>query len=60
MHKIDDTVYINNLPQDVTEDKLAAHFGSIGIIKMDKKTRKPKSKNNKSISFPIFLHNPPV
>ncbi|KAI8874933.1 RNA-binding domain-containing protein, partial [Backusella circina FSU 941] len=42
MHRIEDTVYISNLPQDVTEEKLAAHFGSIGIIKMDKKTRKPK------------------
>lgn len=44
MQKIDDTIYISNLPQDVTEEKLAAHFGSIGIIKIDKKLRKPKSK----------------
>ncbi|KAI8386900.1 hypothetical protein BD560DRAFT_430832 [Blakeslea trispora] len=42
MHTIEDTVYITNLPQDVTEEKLAAHFGSIGIIKTDKKLRKPK------------------
>ncbi|KAI8094986.1 uncharacterized protein B0P05DRAFT_524190, partial [Gilbertella persicaria] len=42
MQTIEDTVYITNLPQDVTEEKLAAHFGSIGIIKTDKKLRKPK------------------
>ncbi|SAM07619.1 hypothetical protein [Absidia glauca] len=40
--KIHDTIYINNLPSDVTEEKLAAHFGSIGILKTDRKTRKPK------------------
>ncbi|KAI7862284.1 hypothetical protein BDF14DRAFT_1857652 [Spinellus fusiger] len=37
-----DTIYISNLPQEVDEDKLAAHFGSIGVLKMDRKTRKPK------------------
>ncbi|GAA5814089.1 hypothetical protein MFLAVUS_007579 [Mucor flavus] len=42
IHRIEDTVYINNLPQDVTEEKLAEHFGSIGIIKTDKKLKKPK------------------
>ncbi|CEP19965.1 hypothetical protein [Parasitella parasitica] len=42
IHRIEDTVYISNLPQDVTEEKLAEHFGSIGIIKTDKKLRKPK------------------
>ncbi|KAI8381291.1 uncharacterized protein BYT42DRAFT_565996 [Radiomyces spectabilis] len=42
IHRMEDTVYITNLPQDVTEEKLAAHFGSIGLIKIDKKTRKPK------------------
>lgn len=50
MQKIDDTIYISNLPQDVTEEKLAAHFGSIGIIKTDKKLRKPKSKNISVVS----------
>lgn len=44
LHRIEDTIYITNLPQDVTEEKLAEHFGSIGIIKTDKKLRKPKSK----------------
>ncbi|KAL0144140.1 hypothetical protein V8B55DRAFT_1483887 [Mucor lusitanicus] len=42
IHRIEDTVYISNLPQEVTEEKLAEHFGSIGIIKTDKKLRKPK------------------
>ncbi|CAO3690805.1 unnamed protein product [Rhizopus microsporus] len=42
MHRMEDTIYISNLPQDVTEEKLAEHFGSIGIIKTDKKLRKPK------------------
>ncbi|KAI8339934.1 hypothetical protein BC941DRAFT_418949 [Chlamydoabsidia padenii] len=42
IQKIHDTIYINNLPSDVTEEKLAAHFGSIGILKTDRKTRKPK------------------
>ncbi|KAI7903444.1 uncharacterized protein BX663DRAFT_506532 [Cokeromyces recurvatus] len=42
MQKIDDTIYVSNLPQDITEEKLAAYFGSIGIIKTDKKLRKPK------------------
>ncbi|KAI9025157.1 hypothetical protein CLU79DRAFT_76910 [Phycomyces nitens] len=37
-----DTIYISNLPQDVDEEKLAAHFGSIGVLKIDRKTRKPK------------------
>ncbi|KAI9470968.1 MAG: hypothetical protein EXX96DRAFT_586372 [Benjaminiella poitrasii] len=42
MQQIDDTIYISNLPQDVTEEKLAEYFGSIGIIKTDKKLKKPK------------------
>ncbi|KAJ3043415.1 hypothetical protein HDV00_005113 [Rhizophlyctis rosea] len=37
-----DTVYVSNLPQSVTEESLTAHFASIGIIKIDKKTNKPK------------------
>jgi RNA recognition motif-containing protein len=51
IHKINDTVYINNLPQDVTEEKLAAHFGSIGIIKTDKKLKKPKSMQYLCLDF---------
>ncbi|KAF7721487.1 hypothetical protein EC973_004644, partial [Apophysomyces ossiformis] len=42
VQKIADTIYISNLPQDVDEEKLAAHFGSIGVLKIDRKTRKPK------------------
>ena len=37
-----DTVFIQNLPRSVTNDDLEKHFGSIGIIKMDKKTNAPK------------------
>ena len=37
-----DTIYISGLGKDVTEDKLEGHFGAIGIIKVDKKTRTKK------------------
>ncbi|CAD7700839.1 unnamed protein product [Ostreobium quekettii] len=37
-----DTVYISNLPASITEQDLAEYFGSIGVIKTDKKLRKPK------------------
>ncbi|KNC95863.1 uncharacterized protein SPPG_09570, partial [Spizellomyces punctatus DAOM BR117] len=37
-----DTIYITGLSKSVTEQKLIDHFGSIGIIKTDKKTQKPK------------------
>jgi RNA-binding protein FUS len=37
-----DTVYVSGLPRDTTESSLAEYFGSIGVIKMDKKTRKHK------------------
>ncbi|KAG0171951.1 hypothetical protein DFQ28_010585 [Apophysomyces sp. BC1034] len=43
IQKMADTIYISNLPQDVDEEKLAAHFGSIGVLKIDRKTRKPKT-----------------
>ena len=29
-----DTVFVTGLPPDVTEDDLAGHFGSIGLIKV--------------------------
>ncbi len=32
-----DTVYVSGLPPGTSEDEVEAHFGSIGIIKMDKK-----------------------
>lgn len=44
MEKSHDTIYITNLPDTVTEEKLAEVFGSIGIIKYDRKAEKPKSK----------------
>lgn len=37
-----DTVYITGLPPDTTEESLAEYFGSIGVIKIDKKTRGKK------------------
>ena len=37
-----DTIFIQNLPKDVTNQDLELHFGSIGIIKNDKKTNQPK------------------
>ena len=30
------------MPEEVTEDQIEEHFGAIGIIKTDKKTRKKK------------------
>lgn len=32
-----DMVYVSGLPPNVTEDEVAEHFGSIGILKVDKK-----------------------
>ena len=37
-----DMVYIQNLPKNITEDDLAEYFGSIGILKQDKKAKRPK------------------
>jgi RNA-binding protein FUS len=37
-----DTVFIQNLPKTVTAEELAEKFGSIGIIKTDKRTGNPK------------------
>ena len=34
-----DTVYVAGLPDVVTEKDIAAHFGSIGTLKQDKKRR---------------------
>ena len=33
---------MEGLPTSTTEAEIAAHFGSIGIIKIDKKKEKPK------------------
>lgn len=32
-----DQVYISGLPKDVTEEDVETHFGSIGMLKVDKK-----------------------
>jgi RNA recognition motif-containing protein len=37
-----DTVYVSGLPKSITEADLAEFFGSIGIIKLDKKTKGKK------------------
>ena len=37
-----DTIFIQNLPKSVTNQELEQNFGSIGIIKNDKKTNAPK------------------
>ncbi len=35
-------VYVSGLPASVSEEEVAAHFGSIGLLKQDKKKGKPK------------------
>ena len=35
-------MYISGLPKDTTEADLEAHFGSIGVIKIDKKRENAK------------------
>lgn len=37
-----DTVYVSNLPLEVNEQEIADYFGTIGLIKTDKKNKKPK------------------
>lgn len=37
-----DTVYVSGLPTNITERDVEEYFGSIGIIKTDKKTRGKK------------------
>lgn len=37
-----DMVYVSGLPAGITEEEVAAHFGSIGLLKQDKKKGKPK------------------
>jgi len=39
-----DQVYVSGLPKDVTEEDLEAHFGSIGMLKIDKKRDGNKKK----------------
>ncbi|CAG8471068.1 11480_t:CDS:2, partial [Acaulospora colombiana] len=51
--KSTDTIYISNLSKEVTEEKLAEYFGSLGMLKMDKRTQKPK------IAIQIILREEP-
>jgi len=37
-----ETIFIQNLPKSVVSEDLEKHFGSIGLIKIDKKTSLPK------------------
>ncbi len=37
-----DTIFIQNLPKTITEDEIIEKFGSIGIIKKDKRTNNLK------------------
>lgn len=30
-----DTIFVSNLPEDVSENHLAEHFGAIGLIKVN-------------------------
>ncbi|KAK4002570.1 hypothetical protein OUZ56_004384 [Daphnia magna] len=39
---MDDSVFVSGLPENVTETEIENLFGSIGVIKIDKKTGKPK------------------
>ncbi len=37
-----DMVYVSGLSPNTTEEDIAAHFGTIGVLKQDKKKGKPK------------------
>ncbi|XP_046557342.1 RNA-binding protein cabeza-like isoform X2 [Haliotis rubra] len=37
-----DTIFVSGMGEDVVEEALVQHFGSIGVIKTDKRTGKPK------------------
>lgn len=38
----DDTIFVCGMDSEVTENDINDHFGSIGIIKKDRRTQKPK------------------
>lgn len=42
MEEQKDTIFVSGLPDTTTEEQLQEFFGSIGLIKMDKRTNKPK------------------
>ncbi|KAK9886051.1 hypothetical protein WA026_014834 [Henosepilachna vigintioctopunctata] len=37
-----DTIFVSGMNPDCTEDDIANHFGSIGVIKLDKRTQRKK------------------
>ena len=37
-----DMIYIAGMGSDITEEQVAAHFSTIGVLKQDKKKGKPK------------------
>jgi len=41
-----DMVYVSGLPREVTEAEIAEHFGSIGVVKFDKKKNAHKVRNS--------------
>lgn len=51
-----DMIYVSGLPTDITVNDVAEHFGSIGIIKFDKK--KDQKKVQCLSSFPRGLMQP--
>ncbi|XP_062556650.1 RNA-binding protein cabeza-like [Armigeres subalbatus] len=38
----EDTIFIQGMTPETTEEEIAERFGSIGVIKKDKRTMKPK------------------
>ncbi len=38
-----DMIYVEGLPKTITIDSIAEHFGSIGVIKFDKKKNQKKA-----------------
>nr|CAD7203510.1 unnamed protein product [Timema douglasi] len=38
----EDTVFVSGMSPHMTEEDIAQHFGSIGVIKTDRRTMKPK------------------
>lgn len=48
MMEMVDTIFVSGLPEDIDEDGLVQHFGSIGVIKTDKRTGKQKFGSTKT------------
>lgn len=42
MEQMMDTIFVSGLGEEADEDALVNHFGSIGVIKTDRRTGKPK------------------